>query len=80
MRTEINLDKYNLELEKLLKDINSNTLSYLEVTSRCSILYNLIPINITINQRNLNDLIDSIYKNDSNYKNDKKSRTFKITL
>lgn len=80
MRTEINLDKYNIELEKLLKDINSNTLSYSEVTSRCSILYDLIPINISINQRNLNDLIDSKYKKDSNYKNDKKLRTFKIKL
>ena len=80
MRTEINLDKYNIELGKLLKDINSNTLSYLEVISRCSILYDLIPINISINQRNLNDLIDSKYKKDSNYKNDKKLRTFKIKL
>jgi hypothetical protein len=79
MRTEMNLDKYEIEEAILVKDIDTGDLSYTEAMGRCRKLWELIPINYTINSIRLNELMDKYYGKTIEYNTEYK-RTYQIKI
>lgn len=60
---------YNELKGVLIEDIKSDKLSLIEARQRCKELYATIPIHYSINERELESLMEEKYKNDPNWIN-----------
>ena len=78
MKTEINLEKYNIEQTILIKELEENKLTLTQARERCSKLWNLIPITYDVNPVRLNNLMEEKFGNEPDFK--KYKRTFKIII
>jgi len=78
MKTETNLEKYEIEQTILIKELEENKLTLTQTRERCSKLWNLIPITYDVNPVRLNNLMEEKFGNEPEF--NKYKRTFKIIV
>jgi hypothetical protein len=72
------LSKYNEEEEKLYNEMDN--LTYEEVSFRLKELWKLIPYNIHLNPVRLMGKVNDLFKDNSQYNEDKKNNTYHIEI
>jgi len=77
-RIENDLDEYEIEEQRLIKDIEQDKITFGEATERCTKLWGLIPSNYTVSPFRLTNLMKEKYSNNPDW--DKEIKTYYIPI